>query len=273
LLPTLIDLCSLKLSRDITFDGFSLKPLLYRDVSGWPEERFYITQMAQGVPGGYHISPPKWGKTAVLQQKWRLVNREELYDIGLDPGQEHNIAGQHPAMVQKLQEAYQIYWEDMLPYTQKTARVIIGNPLQSVTHLSLAGITPPQGQPAEWSQNGAAEGRPINGKWPLYVAAAGSYAFELRRWPREVNRPINAFKDLGSKAPISAFKKDAVQINPVMAHIKIGAEEITKKIDPGTEAVYFEIDLKPGPADLQTRFIDADGTERIAYWVYIKKNN
>lgn len=271
LLPTLIDLCDLKLPGQITFDGFSLKPLLYNNLAEWPEDRTYITQMAQSVPGGYHVSAPKWGKAAVLSGKWRLINKEELYDIRLDPGQVNDIAVQNPEMVTKLQNAYEKYWSDILPFTEKTARVIIGHPAQPVTHLSLTGLTPPQGQPAEWSQAEAAEGCSINGIWPLLIASAGAYEFELRRWPREVNQPINAFKSLGSHVPMVKFKKDGVQINPVKARVKIGSEMKTKVIDASKKAVSFIFDLVQGPADLQTWFIDADGSERTAYWVYIQK--
>ncbi len=92
LLPTLIDLCGLQQQKDIVFDGLSFEPLLRGKHSSWPEDRIYITQMAQSVPGGYHVSPPKWGKSAVLSSKWRLVNKDELYDILNDPGQKNNIA-------------------------------------------------------------------------------------------------------------------------------------------------------------------------------------
>ena len=273
LLPTLIDLCKLHQQKEIAFDGINLEPLLRESKAVWPEDRIFITQMAQGVPGGYHLSPPKWGNSVVLTQKWRLVKKDELYNIQKDPGQESNIADQNPQIVKKLQDNYEKYWADILPSTEKIARISIGHPDQPLTKLALAGLTPPQGQRAEWSQDGAARAPEINGKWPLYVAAEGKCEFELRRWPGELNQPINAFKGLGNKAPISEFKKDAVQINPVKARLKIGPHDITKIIDSAEVAVFFTIDLNQGPTDLSTWFIDEDGTARSAYWVYIKRIN
>jgi arylsulfatase B len=273
LLPTLIAVCGLDPQKDIAFDGISLEPLLRTDHPKWPEDRIYITQMAQSVPGGYHVTPPKWGNSTVLSQKWRLVHKEELYDIQKDPGQDHNIASQYPDIVKKLQSSYEKYWADIWPFTKKTARISIGHPAQPLTKLSLTGLTPPQGKRAEWSQDGVAKAPEINGKWPIYVESNGKYEFELRRWPREVNRPINAYKNLGSQAPIREFIKDAVQISPVKARIKIGNTDIKRTINPEKVAVNFTVELSQGPTNLHTWFIDAEGTSRTAYWIYVKKIN
>ena len=108
------------------------------------------------------------------------------------------------------------------------------------------------------------------GYWNVIVDRAGVYEIELRRWPRELNQPINAFKGLGSGAPIAKFEKDAVQINPIKARMQIGDHDITKNIDPSQISVVFDLNLTEGPADLSTWFIDADGTGRSAYWVYVR---
>jgi hypothetical protein len=183
------------------------------------------------------------------------------------------MADKNPQIVKDLQDSYEKYWTNILPSTEKIARVIIGAPEQPVSRLTLAGVTPLQGQRAEWSQDGAARARQINGKWPLLVSTKGKYEIELRRWPRELNQPINVYKNLGSGAPIAEFENDAVHINPVKARIKIGPHDITKQIDPAKVAMLFTIGLETGPADLSTWFIDADGTARTAYWVYIQKKD
>jgi hypothetical protein len=183
------------------------------------------------------------------------------------------MAGQYPDIVKKLQNSYEKYWADILPNTENIARISIGHPAQPLTKLALTGLSPPQGKRAEWSQDGAAKAPEINGKWPIYVASKGKYVFELRRWPREVNQPINAYKNLGSQAPIREFIKDAVQIAPVKARLKIGNNDIIKAINPGKVAIYFTVELTQGPTDLHTWFIDANGTSRTAYWIYINKIN
>ena len=47
------------------------------------------------ITGSQRVQAPiKWRKSAVMSDKMRLVNGEELYDIAKDPGQENDIAKQ-----------------------------------------------------------------------------------------------------------------------------------------------------------------------------------
>lgn len=269
LLPTLMDLCDLKVDREPVFDGKNLAPLLQDDVVQWANERAYITQMAQNVPG-YHITPPKWGLSAVLTQQWRLVNKNELYDIQKDPGQEHDISAQNPEVVKQLQEMYEAYWADILPRTKHLARVIIGHPEQATTVLSLTNLTPVAGGNAVWSQISAATWDEIEGIWPLKVQKAGMYAFELRRWPRELDLPINAFEDIEKTNLWPEFKSGSTQINPVQAGLSIGDTTISEKINADEKAVEITVELTEGDVDLKTWFADKNGTSRSAYWVYIR---
>jgi hypothetical protein len=45
----------------------------------------------------------------------------------------------------------------------------------------------------------------------------------------------------------------------------------TQDVNPDETAVTFQVTLPKGDADLQTWFIDKDGTKRTAYWVYVTK--
>ncbi len=270
IVPTLIDLCRLKTEKQLSFDGQSLRPLLYNEHAVWDQERIYITQSTQGVPGGYHVEAPKWGNTVVCKQQWRLLGNE-LYDLKSDPGQENNLADRYPKVVNELKNAYEKYWKDIQPYTERIARVHIGDPRQPFTTFSLSGVTPCQGCPAEWSMDGAVNAREIVGKWPVYVEQSGQYEIELRRWPREVDQAINEFKGLGGRVPMREFREDAVQISPDSARVKIEDIDICRKINPDEKSIFYQVTLAQGPADLQAWFIDKDGTERVAYWVYVKK--
>lgn len=269
--PTLIELCNLKTEKRLAFDGQSLAPLLYDDLSSWNNDRSYFTQMSQNVPGGYHVAAPKSGNTVVCKQKWRLVN-DELYDLRSDSGQNMNLVDSYPEIFRELKDIQEKLWEDVQPFTERIARVHIGNPKQPITVLSLSGITPSQGQPAEWSMAGAIDARKINGKWPLFIEQSGKYEIELRRWPKETDQAINKFVGMGGRVPMKEFKKDAVQISPDSARVKIGDINISKKMNSAEKSVKFEVTLEPGNADLQTWFIDQDGTRRSAYWVYVSRN-
>lgn len=270
IVPTLIDLCGLKTKKQISFDGQSLVPLFYNKHATWNQERIYISQFTQGVPGGYHVAAPKWGNTVVCKQQWRLVDNE-LYDLKIDPGQKNNLANRHPEIVKELKDAYEKYWEDIQPYTERIARVHLGNSKQEVTTFSLSGVTPCEGCPAEWSMEGAIKAREIVGKWPVFIEQSGQYEIELRRWPREVDRAINEFEGLGGRVPMKEFSKDAVQISPDSARVKIGDTDIYRKIKPDARSIRFQVNLTQGPTDLQAWFIDNNGTVRVAYWVYVSR--
>ena len=268
--PTLIDLCGLSMEKEIIFDGQSIYPLLYGREGDWNRDRIYVTQFTQPLPGKYHNSPPKHGRTVICKEKWRLVN-DELYNIFDDPAQESNVAGANPEIVKELIARFEEYWGDIYPNTRRIARVRIGNENMPLTTLSLAGVTPPQGQPGQWSMAGAIDAEEINGIFPLYVETPGYYSIELRRWPAETGKAIEAYEGMGGRVPIREFKEDAVRIVPERARIRIGALEKTAPVDPEAQAVNFEVELDIGATDLQTWFIDADGTERTAYWIYIHK--
>jgi arylsulfatase A-like enzyme len=268
--PTLIELCKLKTEKQLSFDGQSLVPLLYDEPSGWNQDRLYFSQMPQKLPGGYHVAVPKTGNMVVCKQKWRLVN-DELYDLRSDPAQNNNLADSYPGIVRELKDSYEDHWIDIQPFTERIARVRIGNSKQPITKLSLSGITPNQGHPAEWSMAGTISAREINGKWPLFIEQSGKYEIELRRWPKETDRAINEFEGMGGRVPMKEFRKDAVQISPESARVKIGDTDFSKKINPTEKSVKFELTLEQGNADLQTWFVDQDGKSRTAYWVYLSR--
>ncbi len=104
-MPTLLDLCGVAVPEGRTFHGESLRPLLEGHADDHWSKRA-VTVDTQRV-----AHPLKWRLSSVMKDKWRLVNRYELYNIAEDPGQQHDIAAEHPDMVAELQEDYEAYWE------------------------------------------------------------------------------------------------------------------------------------------------------------------
>ncbi|MHC4485640.1 MAG: arylsulfatase [Planctomycetota bacterium] len=74
ILPTLIELCGLKSPRGVKLDGDSLVPLLMGRDGSWPD-RTLITD-SQRIE-----HPEKWRKSAVMTDRWRLVNGTELLPL------------------------------------------------------------------------------------------------------------------------------------------------------------------------------------------------
>lgn len=96
LLPTLTDLAGISWDPPNPLDGVSLVPLLSDQSEPWNERLIYS----------------HWGgRTSVRAQRWRLDDEGQLHDMLQDPGQHHNVAGQHPGLAQSLADSL-ANWED-----------------------------------------------------------------------------------------------------------------------------------------------------------------
>lgn len=52
--------------------------------------------------------PQQWD-AAGMWNRWRLVHGQELYNVEADPGQEHDVAAEHPEVVRKMRAHYQAW--------------------------------------------------------------------------------------------------------------------------------------------------------------------
>ena len=93
----------------------------------------------------------------------------------------------------------------------------------------------------------------------MEVARDGRYKFELRRWAKELDAPINEAIP-GGKA-----------ITATEARLKIGNADMTVPVSRDARAVTFEVRLKAGKTRLETWFMDDRGNSRGAYYVYVKR--
>jgi arylsulfatase A-like enzyme len=248
-LPTLMDLCDLEKPAGVKFDGTSLTPLLKSDARDWHDRTLLVH--SQRIE-----HPEKWRKSAVMTQRWRLINGKELYDIQADPSQKNDIAGTNPDIVEKLRRSYEKWWIDLSPAFDKYCCIVIGSNKQNPTRLMSHDWHGPR---VPWSQGAVRNGMPANGFWAVEIERDGRYEFELRRWPREVDAPINA-AIAGGKA-IAATK----------ARLKIADEDLTGPIPLNAHCVRFRVELKTGKTRLQTWFTNENGTSRGAYYVYAKR--
>lgn len=113
ILPTLVQLAGKEVPADLQIDGRSLLPLLQGDRTEWPDRNlfFHVGRWPKGAdPNDF-----KYVKCAVRNQRYRLVNHKDLFDMQADPGQTKNVADQHPEVVKKMQAEYDAWWNDILP--------------------------------------------------------------------------------------------------------------------------------------------------------------
>jgi len=249
LLPTLIDLCGLKAPDDVEFDGTSLKPLLIGETESWPDRVLVVDSQRVEYP-------IKWRKSSVMTQRWRLINGEELYDMSIDPGQRKDVSKEYPDVVRRLRDEYERWWDSISRTFDGGCPIVIGTEHERVSTLTTHDW---HGERCAWNQNQIKQGLECNGYWIIQIASDGRYEFELRRWPKEADVPINDAVPGGR-----AF-------NFKTARIRIGDQEEIKPVEQGAKGIKFAFSLKAGVTRLQTFLSDAEGRSIGAYYVYARR--
>lgn len=269
--PTLIDLCGIAPPKGVKFDGRSIRPLLEGkagvEEGDWPD-RILVTD-SQRVK-----DPIKWRKSAVMTNRWRLNNQNELYDIKADPGQKKNVAGQHPDVVARLQKFYEDWWAELEPTFSQATAIYLGhkgeNPARLTCHDWITTKLTP------WNQGHirrAYGGEENTGYWNVKVTEEGLYEIRLRRWPLEADLPIDAALEAGAPVPgAKAFRATpGVPFPAVKATVQIGDQRAEADVASGDKEAVFRFHLSPGTTTLSGRFFDADGNWIGTYYAYVEK--
>jgi len=288
IMPTLTKLCQLN-HQGKEVDGKSLQPLIYENSGqqpkSWPDRTIIVDSQREE-----HME--KWRETAVMTQRWRLVNSSfmrsdsaaqdgfptvsisndnlsklELYEIAKDPGQVKNIAQQHPEVVKALAEQYDAWWAKISPANNKYVRIVLGNERENPSSLDCMDWHTPDALKV-WNQRQILTGPVANGFWTVDVCCPGMYRFELRRWPRELDIPINAAYQ---NPPNNKETTHGISIGAISGRIEIAGLHKTKLVEDGAKSLEFTLSLPKGPSELRTTFICSDQHERGAYFVYVEK--
>ncbi len=260
LLPTLIDLCGIEKPATARFDGTSLASLLRGTARAKLPERTLVVQYGQ--------KPAKFD-CCILRDKWRLVAGTELYDLRTDPGQEKNVADQHPQVLRQLRDHYEKWWGEAEPILNEPVPIVIGAKEENPVTLSSA----------DWwnvycdNMNQLRSGKEDNSVWNIRVAENGQYEIALRRWPKEANAAITAavpaFQAVAGQLPAGK----ALPIAKIRLKIE-GVMDETKSVAADDKEISFTAPLKAGTkTTMQSFCYDAAGKELCgAYFAYVKRD-
>ncbi len=249
LLPTLMDLLGLEEGKHKPFDGLSLKGLLQGKVDVLPARSIIMDQQ--------RIDVPEKGRNAfVMTDDWRLVKGKELYAIGDDPGQQTNVAKEHPEVVAKLTKDFDAWWADVSSQIDEYVRIPLGHTEAPVVTLHSHDW---HGPLVPWNHEQVLKGMVATGFWSVDVVETGTYEIEVCRWPRESGL---AFGDT---------PKGATALNIERARLKVQGIDETKTVEPDSKGARFTVNLKAGPARMEAWLDADDGKERGAYYVYVTK--
>ena len=268
ILPTLLELCSVDDPTAYDFDGQSLAPLLAGQTNDWPDRALVTDSQRLAYP-------VKWRKSAVMTDRWRLVNGAELYDMPVDPGQVRDVAAAHPAVVAELRRAYERWWARVSVQFDSEIPIPIGGEGARTLRLNSHDWRNDECECA-WHQATVRAGLGCNGYWEVEIAEAGRYTFELRRWPVEEGRAIGEAIP-GAPVPLSQLTVESgygggIAIPVQRAAIAIAGQRAEQPVVDGMAGALFTLELPAGPAHLQSWFHTDAGDDLGAYYVYIRQD-
>ena len=279
ILPTLAEICRLKIPAGYYSDGVSLVKAFGGDTGYLNDRTIIVDSQRKEVP-------EKWRLCSVMSGNWRLVNGKELYNLESDPGQRNDLASEYPGIVAKLRNSYENWFADVFSNWEIRSYSVIGDIHSGETILTSHDwmeVVRADGSPAinedgeetpVFAQSQVRSGAMLNGNWDINVSSPGEYSIELRRWPREADLEICGGLP-ASVIPIPGGRPfgpgKALKIS--MASIKIGDQEESLKVEPGDKYIIFRIKLKEGKTQLNTRFTNGNDISMGAYYVYLNKLN
>jgi len=243
-LPTILEMCGVKKPEEARFDGTSLVGLINGKSDKLPDRKIVIQYKDFGRPG------------VVLWKKWRLVHNRELYNLADDPGQKTNVIDKHPEIAKALRAHYSEWRTEMTPLQKEVNTISIGVDTEPETFLCSANWI---GSYADSWHN--IRGGVKNGYWDLQVERTGKYKIEVCGWPK-------------GSGVLPKDKLRGIPGRPVAgARLKVGSQELTKKMAPTDHCATFIMDLKKGDKPrLQSWFSNADGKDLGgSYFVYVTK--
>jgi arylsulfatase A-like enzyme len=191
--PTVLELCTVRApSSAPPIDGISLKPLL---AAGG--ERTWLPRILFSH-SDHQPDPLKPFPGSARDQRWKMVNGVELYDLDADPGETKDLASKHPAELQRLNYAYREWFASV------TAGFTPGAPPIPVGHWdeNPAVLSAPQARlsngAAFYARNGYAndfikgwESADARATWRVDVVAGGRYEVWVHLLASAPARPIS----------------------------------------------------------------------------------
>jgi arylsulfatase A-like enzyme len=266
LLPTFVELLGFDFNPVKPLDGKSLKPLLVNSAAPWPNRILYVdTQRLQNLV--------KYKDYSVMDDRWRLINGKELYDMTTDKIQSRNVIAEYPLEAERLTLGYEIWWQSIIKegVDERYAYIKVGSARENPSRISAHDLLTGKHE-SSWHQNGAIVTSQVTGRWKIEFVEDGEYAITLRRFPRESGLAINAtFPSLEKTLEIESNKRASVKADFKEAYLYVANLAKSEIIAEGQNEVTFKGQIPAGKYDMEAQLIDADHRVYPAYYVYIEK--
>ncbi len=277
-LPTFMDILNFhdvaNRPKNLKIRGRSFKPFLDNDSSNDPidykNRSVTINDMWTEMPQKYKklsVRKDIW-KGDVITNKWRLIrtNSEsdwELYDVIDDELQQNDVIGNsaNTDIIADLKNEYELWWQLVDERSSEYTRIILGSseePESELYAMDFHGTI-------IWEQAMVKKGVSGSGFIAVDFDKQGTYNFDLRRWPKELENKTT----LTSAGPGKALDIASARVK-IWNGDKVYVDE-TKKANPNADGVHFNLENLPkGPAFIQTWFYNSMGEmEGSVYYNYV----
>ena len=239
LLPTLIDMCGLKKPKH-KMDGISRKlPMQGAKVKVKGRTMVVHSQRVD--------QPKKYRKFAVMTDRWRLVNGQQLYDLAVDPKQRKDVAKENPQLVSRLRLFYEQWWADVSKGFNDYSRIVLGAALSHPREMTCHDWHGPR---VPWHQGMVARDLRANGFWAVTIAKAGRYRITMRARPKHV----------------------PYKFQEGTATVRIAGKSATVAIKKGESSASVVLTLPAGNTRLLTTIRERQRGVRGAYFVQVVRN-
>ncbi|MEM7384288.1 MAG: arylsulfatase [Verrucomicrobiota bacterium] len=238
-LPTLMDLSGAKRPGDQPIHGRSLAPLLRNPDAEWKKRTLIVNNQRIATP-------KKYKDFVVISDQWRLVGKDELYDLGSDRGQQNNLAAGNPDVVRELLQAYEAWWDQVSGRVTTLVPITVGDDKENPAFLT-AHDWHASPKTIPWHQDVVKEAPAFSGYWEILVAETGTYRIALMERPSEAAHPMTG----------------------ASAVLEVGGETLKKPIPSGATTIEFVVELKAGPTQLKSTLRDSSGATRGAYYARV----
>lgn len=239
LAPTLLDACGVKPPTAVRFDGRSLWPLLTGETDDGPRRTLFF-QWHRGN------RPQPLRACAAVTDRWKLVQPRgsgdqppastacELYDLPNDPFEQHDVAAEHPEIVDRLRREYEAWFDEMRREREfALPRIALGSEHENPVVLTRQ----------DW-RGGRAGWKPADlGHWDVEITRPGDYNLTLH---------------------FAAGRTRTL-------HGKIGGQQLSQTIDArADEHTFAAVPLSAGAGRLEA-WLEQDGRSSGVEWTEVER--
>ncbi len=211
-MPTLLELCGAAAPTGRKIDGKSLVPIL-NGQPNWPDRTMFL-QWHRGD------APERWRGACARNQKWKLVEDKELFDLESDPGETTNLYAKEPAIAKALSNDYNAWFDDVCATRGfDPIRIPVGTPQENPVTLSQQ----------DWRGPRAVWGPDALGHWELDVAAEGDYSLEFVLRP-PAQRGSTLKVTIGKEERVIPLDAGLVEVRSGPVHLQRGPLRLTGEI-------------------------------------------